>query len=231
MKVVIGNVEFDYNIGCKLLKAKYKDVPFGGLEDIWEDIAPISFREIATEIKNVEQRRIAIGCIGLEAIVKEVKSKLIKTQTLKKETTWVTPDGNVVKHKFKDTYELWRVKGEDWSVGVSANWGARDVYYVRCKDTSTDREYLLWVDAQDVARTNNPRHYTPQNWEKSLTPIQAIAWTFQTNVPEGEIDRIVRQGDCIIIKRKSGSKNYKEKLDTPRHLTEKEYRELLVAES
>ncbi len=227
MKIVIGNVEFDYNVGCKLLKAKYKDVPFAGLEDIWEDIVPITFKEIATEIKNLEQRRIAIGCIGLEAIVKEVNSKLIKSETLKKETTWVTPEGEVVKHKFKDTYELWKVEGKDWGAGMDNNWGARDVHYVRCKDTSTDREYLLWVDADSVARTNSTKGYYSSSDAEHITPIQAIAWTFQTNVPKGEIDRIVRQGDCIMIKRKSGSAG----TEKPRHLTEKEYRELLVAES
>jgi hypothetical protein len=227
MKIVIGNVEFDYNIGCKLLKAKYKDVPFAGLEDIWEDIAPISFKEIATEIKNVEQRRIAIGCIGLEAIVKEVNSKLIKTETLKKETTWVTPDGEVVKHKFKDTYELWKVEGKDWGAGMDNTWGARDVYYVRCKDTSTDREYLLWIDAESVARTNNKKGWYSSSEAEHITPIQAIAWTFQTRVPVGDIDRIVRQGDCIMVKRKSTGTL----TGNPRHLTEDEYRELLVAES
>jgi hypothetical protein len=163
----------------------------------------------------------------LEAIVKEVNSKLIKTETLKKETTWVTPEGDVVQHKFKDTYELWKVEGKDWGAGMDSTWGARDVYYVRCRDTSTDREYLLWVDNESVARTNNTKGWYSSSEADHITPIQAIAWTFQTNVPQGEIDRIVRQGDCIMIKRKSGSTG----TGTPRHLTEKEYRELLVAES
>jgi hypothetical protein len=227
MKIVISNVAFDYNIGCKLLKAKYKDVPFGNLDDIWDDIVPITFKEIATQITNIEQRRVAIGCIGLEEIAREVNPTLVKKETLSKQTTWVTPEGEMVQHKFKDTYELFKVEGKKWSEGTDRNWGANDVYFLRFKDTSTDREYMLWVDAESVARTNNKN----QGWFSSsqrehITPIQAIAWTFQTNVPVGKIEKIVRQGDCIMIKRTGN-----DLLDTPRHLTEEEYRELLVAES
>ena len=38
MKIIIENTRFDYNIGCRLLKTKYRNTPFNGLEDIWEDI-------------------------------------------------------------------------------------------------------------------------------------------------------------------------------------------------
>jgi hypothetical protein len=46
-------------------------------------------------------------------------------------------------------------------------------------------------------------------------------------VPQGKIAKIIRQGDCILIK----PKGKYEPLSTPRHLTEKEYKTLLVAES
>lgn len=228
MKIIINNVVFDYNIGCRLLKSKYKNEPFGNLDDIWDDIVPITFKEVATEIKNLEQRRVAIGCLGLEEIAREVNPTLINSETLKKKTTWVTPEGEIVQHEFKDTYELFKVDGKNWSVGTDVRWGADDVYFVKCKDTSTNREYMLWVNAVEVSRTN---HIEKGWWSSSdvnrITPIQAIAWTFQTNVAIGDIDRIVRQGDCIMIKRKPNATL----LSTPRHLTEKEYRELLVAES
>lgn len=227
MKIVVSNTEFDYNIGCKLLKAKYGDVPFAGLEDIWEDIVPITFKEIVKEINNVEQRRVAIGCLGINNVVKEVSGKLVGSETIKKTTTWVTPDGKIETHKFEDTYELWKVEGKDWSVGIDRNWGANDVYYIRFKDTSTDREYLLWIDAGDVARTNNKERWFSSDMANHIKPIQAIAWTIQTNVPVGGIEKIIRQGDCIMVKRNEGA----ELLSTPRHLTEEEYRTLLIAES
>lgn len=226
MKIIINNVAFDYNIGCKLLKSKYKNEPFGNLDDIWEDIVPITFKEIATEITNLEQRRVAIGCIGLEEIAREVNPTLVGSETISKQTTWVTPEGDLIQHKFEDTYELYKVSGADWSVGVETRWGANDVYFLKFKDTSTDREYMLWVDADSVARTNNKERWFSSSMREHIKPIQAIAWSFQTRVPIGSIDKIVRQGDCILIKTKGKVEN-----GEIRHLTEEEYRELLVAES
>jgi len=54
-----------------------------------------------------------------------------------------------------------------------------------------------------------------------------VAWTITTNVELGGIEEIYRQGDCILIKPKQGYTT----LDRPRHLTKKEYRTLMVAES
>ena len=59
-----------------------------------------------------------------------------------------------------------------------------------------------------------------------INPIQCIAWTIQTDIEEGGIDYLIRQGDCILIKTKP-----KYNKGEVRHLTEKEYRELLRFES
>jgi hypothetical protein len=229
MKIIISNLEFPYDIGCRLLKTRDGDKPFKGLEDIWNDIKPLTFKEIAQNLNNVEQRRIAIGCLGMESLVKEVKPKLIDTQTISKKTTWVNEDGTLVDVPFNDTYELYEVSGESLFSGIenrSRTFPA--VHYVKCKDTSTDREYLIWVDAESVYLTNNPEKWTTMgvNYGNKITAIQSVAWTIQTNVPEGKIEKIVRQGDCILIKKKP-----KTQLGSVRHLTENEYRELLVLES
>jgi hypothetical protein len=228
MKIIINNVSFDYNVGCRLLKTKNPDVPFKGLEDIWDDIKPMKFKEIAKDLDNLEQRRVAIGCIGIDNLVKEIDSKLINKKTIKKQTTWVDKDGNIINKKFNDTYELYEVTEE--SLGIQNNWTRdRKVHYVRCKDTSTNREYLIWVDAQEVFRTNDTReqkwYSNSEDYGKQINAIQAIAWTIQTDVEKGKIEKIVRQGDCILIKPTT-----KEKVAT-RHLSEEEYRNLLVLES
>jgi hypothetical protein len=76
-----------------------------------------------------------------------------------------------------------------------------------------------------VYNTNNENSW---NFEVSkINALQCIAWTIQTNVPQGNIEKIIRQGDCILIKPKG---KYTE-LNSPRHLTEQEYKTLLVAES
>lgn len=233
MKIVIDNIGFTYDIGCRVLKLKYETVPFSSLEDIWEDIVPITFKEIATEIPNIEQRRIAINYLGLERLQKEVEPTLVQEKELEKETMWVNQKGELVVRKFTDVYKLYKVDGTKWATGVSGRGGNMidDVFYVKCKDTSTDREYFIWIDPVSVAITNNNRMVNSRRLDsieiqKHINPIQCIAWTIQTNVMEGDIDYIVRQGDCILIKTKP---NYKK--GEIRHLTEKEYCELLRFES
>lgn len=100
-----------------------------------------------------------------------------------------------------------------------------NAYYVQCKDTSTERNYLIWIDPQSVYYTNNDNGLYRDI--STINAIQCIAWTIETNIPKGYIIKIIRQGDCVLIKCKG---DYIP-LNTPRHLTEKEYREFLVAES
>ena len=229
MKIIINNIQFKYDTGCRILKLKYNTCPIKELEDIWEDIKPMTFKEIAQDIPNLEQRRVAIGCLGIDKIVEEVNPVLLNKKTIKKETTWVDENGKLINKKFNDTYELYEVKEE--SLGIHQNWEKdKCVHYVKCKDTSTDREYLIWIDAQEVYRTNDTRdskwYSNSTNYGKEINAIQAIAWTIQTDLKMGDIEKIVRQGDCILIKKKEGSEN-----NVIRHLTEEEYKELLVLES
>lgn len=211
--IIIDNQSFEFDFGCKLLKLKYNDCPFPELEGIWNDIQEGTFKEIS-QLPNIEKRRVGIKCLGIDKLVKEVEPLLIDKKTIKKETTWVDKNGKLVHKKFNDTYELYEVSGK--TLGLSdRDW--TKVHYVKCKDTSTNREYLIWVERNSVERTNDG---------KPFNSIQAIAWTIQTNIRKGDIEEIVRQGDCILIKPKS---KYEEV--PTRHLTEKEYRELLICES
>lgn len=229
MKIVIENLQFPYDLGCRLLKLKHnEDCPFQQLEDIWADIQPMTFKDIC-QLENLEQRRVAILCLGLDRLIKEVKPILINKKTLKKQTTWVSEEGELVTKKFNDTYELYKVAGKYFDEGVKNQWRkAEDVYYVKCKDTSTDREYMIWVDVNDVYRVNNEN----DRWNfdiKKVNAIQCIAWTIQTNIPKGNIEKIIRQGDCVLLKPKD--MNFIGNDFNARHLTEQEYKELLVAES
>jgi len=225
-KIVISNVEFPFDLGCRVLKLKYDECPMEQLEEFWNEIVPATFQDIAL-LPNLEQRRIGIVHLGIEEVVKQVNPKLLSKKTIKKETTWINEQGGLVNHKFNDTYELYEVNGEVFSQGLESSWRKMEnCHYIRCKDTSTDREYLIWVDLQSVYRTNELGDMW--QWDKSkINAIQCIAWTIQTNVPKGKIEKIVRQGDCVMIKPKG---NFVP-LDNPRHLTDKEYLNLLVAES
>ncbi len=227
MKIVINNVEFPFDLGCRVLKLKYEDeCPMEQLEDFWDKVVPATFGDIA-QLPNLEQRRVGILNLGMETIIKEAKPTLLSSKTIKKTTTWVNEKGELVEHTFDDTYELFEVKGEVFSQNMENNWrNMDDCHYIRCKDTSTDREYLIWVDLRSVYRTNE----LGSHWEfdkNQINPIHCIAWTIQTDVPQGNIEKIVRQGDCVMIK----PKGTYTPLDKPRHLTEKEYLKLIVAES
>jgi hypothetical protein len=164
--------------------------------------------------------------LGLERLIASVNPTLVESKTIKKFTSWIDANGELVEHSYDDTYELYSVSKDYFNEGLS-DWSKmrEDVYYVKCKDTSTDREYLIWVDADSVCTTNSG-----SRWETSrdyLTVINAIAWTIQVDVAKGDIDKIIRQGDCILVKPKPDT----ELLGSPRHLTGQEYLTLLVAES
>ena len=229
MEIVINNVPTEFNLGCRMLKTKGGDCPFDEMQDFWEEVQPLNFKDIA-QIPNLEQRRIALLFLGLDRLVKEVNPELISSKTIKKNTTWVTEQGELVEHNFDDTYELYKVKGEYFGDTTNHWQRINDAYYVKCKDTSTDREYLIWIDVNSVWRIVSDNNSKLNRWEfdvRKIDAIDCIAWTIQTNVPQGKIEKIVRQGDCILIKPK---KDYVP-LDNERHLTKQEYLTLLVAES
>ena len=230
MKIVIENIPFKFDVGCRLLKLKHENCPYEQLEDMWNDIIPMSFKEIA-QLNNLEERRVGMVCLGLDRMVSEVNPILINSETIEKKTQYIDKNGKLVKENFSDTYELYQVKGE---VFGTTQWGRdmEDCYFVKFKDTSTDRNYMIWVDLQSVARTNFAEEksffYFSDEIREKINAIQCIAWTMQTNVEKGNIKEILRQGDCIFVKPKDSSKPM---LDSARHLTEQEYRKLLVAES
>lgn len=238
MKIIIQNQEFDYNIGCGLLKLKYGDTPFAGLEDIWDSIVPPTFQEIVRDTHNVEARRVALNCLGLERMREQLNVRLINEECIAKTTMWVTESGELVEHKFDDTYRLYELNGEDLFGGVNQDWKSDSAkgekfYYITCKDTSTDREYLLWVDIYSVYMTKQKdtwSSWASQQREapKVVNAIDCVAWTITTDIAEGHISHILRQGDCILVKPKGDNP---ERLKHHRHLTADEYRTLLLAES
>lgn len=224
MKIVVENLSFDFERGRRLLKMKYDAPPFPQVEEGWDEIKPMTFMEIA-QMENIEERRVGILCLGLERLVKEIEPELVNVETIEKENSYIDKDGKTVNYKFLDTYQLYKVSGSKFGTNDFGR-SAQDCYFVKMKDTSTEREYLIWIDPHDVLMTNSGERYFRE--ASQINAIQSVAWTIQTTVREGNVEKIVRQGDCILVKPKDPSKPM---LDSPRHLTEKEYRSFMVAES
>jgi hypothetical protein len=233
MKIIIQNQTFSYDTGCALLKMKYGDTPFPGLEDIWDDIQPMTFKDILSrgDIQNVEQRRVAINCLGTEKFLQEVKSEIISSEFINKTTIWVNSKGESETKEFVDRYELHMISQHNWSIDGEGE----DLYFVKCKDTSTDREYMLWIDPRSVCQTNNIwlGGFYDAVKDKKITAIDCIAWTIQVPVSVDKIEKIIRQGDCVLVKAKG---RHKPNRDADgdllwRSLTGKEYIQYLSAES
>ena len=233
MKIIIDNVPFDFDLACKVLKLKGGNSPFEELNSFWNEIVPIDFAEISL-LPNLEQRRIAIKYLGIDDIVSQVNPQLVSEETISKETTWINEAGVEETIKFDDTYRLFSVnenvllKGKNEEVN---EWNKAKQYFVKFKDTSTDREYMIWVDIASVYNTNHNKQLSRWNTEKAfeegnITAIDCIAWTIKTTLPTDNIKTIIRQGDCVLLKPILSKLQVKE-----RHLTSKEYRELLKFES
>lgn len=241
-RVMINGLSFPGETGLRILKLKHESCPFPKWQHAWDALSPLTFREIATLIRDVDRRRIAISFLGIERLLAEVESKMIKEETLEKLTTWVDPSGQIREHRFSDTYSLHRVRWttlfgdltEETNRLLNSNWNKpRNQHFVKCQCTSTGKTYILWVDLRQVYRTNHPE-VTRQDiddighWriERLVDPIEAIAWTFETRLAKGSIESIIRQGDCILMRPVINPQ-----IDINRHLTGEEYRTLLRAES
>jgi hypothetical protein len=224
---VINSEKFEVETGKKLLKLKYEQCPFDELNDEWNDITPLTFQEILKDLRNVEQRRIAINILGTERLMKEIEPQLVDRQVVTKTTRWVVDEdtNERVERTYEDVYELYRVPLEALGLENNGNWVRNGfLYYVKCKDTSTDREYMLWVDESDVRRANDDLHWR----DGQIDALHAIAWTIQTTYHKGDILSIVRQGDCVLVKPVEGARSSSW---SQRHLSKEEYLTLMKDES
>jgi hypothetical protein len=148
-------------------------------EQLWHDenVKPWTATEVFA-LQNQEQKYLLLSMIGADKIESEMEPTLVDRQVLTKQQPRyaVTSKGeHKLRDRFKkseliessttyeDIYELYKF---DKSKLETNN----DVYFVKCKDTSTDRVYYIYVDGRDE-RCNRDA-------------ISAIAWTMRD--PDGE---------------------------------------------
>jgi hypothetical protein len=238
MKIIVNNREFPYETGVRLLRTKNEECQFPEIADIWNEIKPLSFADIGLLFTDDMDKRYAFSCLGIERILEGIEPVLISSASLEKKTSWVREDGSVHIHTYSDVYELYAVRWTDLYTDTPykkvSSLNKRRNHFVKFRDTSIQKEYMIWLNIVDVYRTNNQdfpsddiAKVSLRKLEKLINPIQAIAWTITTDIATGGIVKILRQGDCILIQQKPDAI----KLNIPRHLTEAEYLDLMSAES
>lgn len=245
MVIILNNHKFDYDLALRMLKTKYTNyqdchIKDQNIEDCWDDINPLTFKDIAS-LRNMEERRTGFMYYGIDRLVAEVNPKLINKETLVKKNKWLNPE--TLKEEVKeihDTYELYEISGTHLgdTPGLWSSSDIRDQHFVKCSCTSTGRVYHIWIDRRAVSLMKLVGDSNHQ-YRTDTTPIDAIdaiAWTFTTNVKEEAVEYWLRQGDAIFCKIKPEWEKQDYTIATTegiqdRHLTAKEYKEKLVYES
>lgn len=232
---VNGRDGFDLTTALRLWKTKYETdfrdferevITHPALNDfrdfakeMWNDIEPVTVEE-ALKLLNSEERRTYFDAIGVEKLFKQLNTKLLDKQVVKKKRTRWDDNNDKYEYEFEDVYELHEIPGEVL-FGLD-RWGnkPRPVYAVRCWCTTTNREYWLYVPNNAALGD----HFWDEERRKA-DAIRAIAWTIRLDVDKPE--RIYRQGDIIVVKYNPSEVNNTMEY----HLTKDQYLELMYSET
>lgn len=235
-ELMLENSKFEYPIGMKIFTRKHPSfeafqkkvyMPDSIVERLRADWEKYKNEELtvteALSLKNLEARRVCFRYIGIENIFKQLQPEKVDSQTIHKNSR-VTKEGTLA--EFDDTYELFKVSADklvanDEEVRTR---NVSDFYILKCKCTSTDREYMIYIP--DLWSAEISRRMPNMSVGQRPDAIEAVAWTIQVDVPEGQIEEVVRAGDCIMVR---PTEHYTK--CNPRHLTKKEYLEKLTMES
>jgi hypothetical protein len=194
------------------------------VKDMWEEIIPITIEEAFNE-KNAERRRVLFDCIGVEKIFKNLDPVLLDRKVISKKRNRWDENNNHWVHEFEDEYELYKIDPMKlFSTSDLSRWQTRprlNYIAVRCRCTSTDREY--WIYVPEEAALVSGFMWSSDN-EKVYDAIKAIAWTIRIDITNPE--RIYRQGDIIVAKESKDSVS-----TTPYHLTKDQYLNLMYSET
>lgn len=208
-QIVIESHPFDLELAFKIAKLKYKECPEFLIEykQEFDDSEPATFKDICF-ISNIETRRKLMQYLTIEDIVKQVNPKLIDRQVLTKTKNYYDENSLHINHEYDDAYELYEIEGSVYNLPVN-------LHFVKCWCTTTNREYLIWVDKREIERINS-----------EFDAISAIAWTFRTSYHT--VTNIIRQGDCILIQGYNHNDYFSNQL---RPITKYEYLNTLTLES
>jgi hypothetical protein len=176
----------------RTLRGNYDGTEFNDYFDVvraaWDDAAVLTVEQAFTT-KNIEHRRVIFNAIGVENLMASLKPTLVDRQTITRDNLVFDKDGKSRTETLVDTYELYQIDGERLFEGTEAaeRWRFqrdRNIYAVKCKDASTDREYWIYV-TDEAARGKDA--------------LEAIAWTYMLKSGT-KTNEVYRQGEVIIAK-------------------------------
>jgi len=230
----ISGISFDPGMGSRLLDIKNMgmSVPEGVVSEAM-DGHPASRQLVRLFSGDANRLSAALRALGVNGLLRDRTPELIHQETLYKMIRFVGPEGNLDTMWIHDTYRLLRIVMEDVRVRDIRDRPIENLtlYYVEFNDTSTGKLYRMCVDMRiplSVKLNRDMVELNPGEHLESMNAVDAIASSITTHVREGEIGKIIRQGDCILIKPLKSSEN---PVDFSRHLRGDEYRRLLVWES
>ena len=145
--------------------------------EMYDSVTPYTPLEVFQTIGNQEQKMVLLSIFSPEEISESVNFELIDRQTIKKKQIKTLINGKEQVNKtdldelliddvmlteveFDDTYELYKIS-------KNLILTEEDVFVVKCKDTSTDRIYHIYVD--------------PSVEDATKDAIAAIASTMRTD--------------------------------------------------
>lgn len=188
------------------------------VSEIWETINPVTVEEALRKM-NAERRRVMFDCIGVSQLFSALQPELLDKQTVSKVRGRWRKDNSPWEHRFTDTYELYRIDGNKLFSDPDTLLSMQGVFAVRCRCTTTDREYWIYVPYE--AAMGRAAWSTQR---ENPDAIRAIAWTIRINITNPK--RIFRQGDIIVAEESENSRETE-----PYHLTKEQYLDLLFSET
>lgn len=191
------------------------------VEDVWEDIQPITVGEALKE-PHIEKRRVMFDCIGVAKLFQELKPELLDKKVIHKSRTRWNKQNESYLYSFDDTYELYKLDAEKLFESTPS-WGwLQPVFAVRCWCTTTNREY--WIYVPEIAVYGRISWPNRQSYPEKPDAVRAIAWTIRINISEPK--RIYRQGDIVVAEESETSREVE-----PYHLTKAQYLSLMYSET
>ncbi len=215
MKVVIDDTYFTMSHGKRLLKTRYPACVFPSIRRQWDDLRPMGFREILNTFEDPQERSVAIHCLPLSELLKDISGFVVSHESHSQDICVVNDDGSMDIRQAFVHYRLACIPLsllESSMVNVMSDEADPDQWFVLRHEMGSEIEHIRWIGSADPGDGSHP----PK-------PLEALSRNIRTYLAEGDISRIVWTEKGIQCLPRFGAFRQ----DAPRCLTAQEYREIL----